>query len=160
MAGEFLKVGVRGEDGTAKPLRGNDNGAAHVIAKNREVEEIIVMNSKEIRDVVSVTEIVDLSKYSEVKWKVFSTLNENPKLLFSSERKNGSGNFVVPNIWNGTEFEGDPMRIVVIEQAAKQYDITSKLEWLKWGKNVGLSVRCEVPPTSGSITVIVEGKPN
>lgn len=152
----MMRMAGRGTDGKAKALTMNEDNRS-LKASPGGVEEIAVFDYLEIRDTNNHNETVDLSKYNKVRWKVISTLDQPVKLFFSTERKYMSNSFHVPVFWNGTEWESTSFRELDITEFGRVYDVTSKLDWLKWGKRVMVTARTSGQPTTGALTIIVEG---
>lgn len=157
MADKMMRVAARSSNGRAKSLNVDDSGRLKTSLGG--VEEVVIFDRLEIRDTNVYSEIVDLSLFKEVRWKVFSILDQDVTLYFSTERRYKTNSFHIPLIWNGTEWVADAYREfkVINREVNKIYDITSKLEWLKWGKRIRVNAKCNKAPVSGEITIIVEG---
>lgn len=157
MADKMMRVAGRDDTGKARAV--NIDGYDRVKTSPGEIEEIVVFDLYEIRDTELHAIDVDISKYRTVRWKVLNTHDEPVNLYFSWERIYGTGSFQRPFIWNGNEWVREEYRELKIGSGG-MYDITSKLDWISWGRRYRVHLKCDVEPNVGSITITIEGAPN
>lgn len=154
MADEFLRVGGRGEDGTAKAIQTDDSGILKV-NPNRKVEEVILFD-KEIRDNSVHVKAVNISDYKDFSIGIKNTHDAS---LLHFKTQLGGTTFVAGNqkVMNGDAYEeisnSLPLDTVYGYTLSKQ-DLRLEGIYGTWAR---FTLQMGSIPSVGKITVVMMG---
>lgn len=175
MADEMLRIAGRGDDGTAKAVKTDNNGNIGVVPVKRSVDVIDLASSISLRDTNPLYYLVDVSAYRDFEFYITSTLDQDMYIGAIDKDNFEPFNFSTDE---GVRVRYSPFisdanhRAHKVEKLmAKQYkqplstipmnktDVTDMEIFKRIKLNFRLAVKCETAPTIGTFSIKFVGVP-
>lgn len=163
MVDKMMRIAGRGEDGTAKAIKTDDDGLIQISSRT---DEIILVNNEELRVNTLRSVSIDLSKYRDIEFLISNTLDQPVNIAIDIDQVNprivrSDGTILRYLPAGGSENISHTVPSGVHKSCLSWFPLTGDIIKLPFkdlkSKNARLLYRCINTPTTGSLTIVLLG---